>query len=142
MSKTSVAAFSDSPARLCIQVISATLNPVDWKMAESGLFIPKTPIVLGCDAAGIVEAVGQNVRSCAPGDAVATFTPPGVEGCGAFAEFCLGKADQMIKKPPHVDFDDAAALPIAVGTALIGLHSSLKLTRLPHHVRPREWGRE
>src|SRR5438067_513732 len=58
--------------RVAVKAIG--VNPVDWKMREKGpiriaarLAGPPPPIVLGVDFAGVVEAVGADVRAVAPG---------------------------------------------------------------------------
>src|SRR5688572_11157271 len=56
-----------------IAVRAASLNPLDFKI-RGGKVKPvlrlKPPIALGCDVAGVVEAVGANVRGFAKGDEV------------------------------------------------------------------------
>lgn len=79
-----------------------------------GLRRPHNPI-LGRDVAGVVEAVGADVTAFAPGDAVYGEVP------GAYAEYVCAAADQIARKPTRLDFEDAAALPVAGLTALQGL---------------------
>jgi NADPH:quinone reductase-like Zn-dependent oxidoreductase len=55
---------------LLIQVYSAALNPVDYKIQEHGFFVEKYPAVLGEDIAGIVDEVGEGVRNFVKGDRV------------------------------------------------------------------------
>ena len=79
-----------------------------------GLTKPKIPVV-GSDAAGVVEAVGANVRELQPGDEVFGFVR------GAFAEYACAKQDKVVPKPASLTFEQAAALPIAATTALRGI---------------------
>lgn len=58
------------PGELLVKVLAAALNPADWKIWKSGLFIVDFPAILGSDIAGDVVAVGEGVTIFAPGDRV------------------------------------------------------------------------
>lgn len=58
------------PGELLVKVQSAALNPVDWKIQAFGLFFNEYPVVLGSDAAGEVEEVGEGVTGYKKGDRV------------------------------------------------------------------------
>lgn len=62
-------------AEVLVKVKAVALNPYDWKM----LFGRDPPIatVLGCDFAGIVAAVGDDVTRTKPGDRVAAMIQGG-----------------------------------------------------------------
>ncbi|HEY7048392.1 MAG TPA: NAD(P)-dependent alcohol dehydrogenase [Jatrophihabitantaceae bacterium] len=105
-----------------VRVHAAALNPYDWHMLRGdpyiarlmggvGLTKPKSRIA-GIDAAGVVEAVGANVRDLRPGDEVFGLCP------GAFAEFACGRAGKLAPKPASLSFEQAAAMPMAGTTAL------------------------
>ena len=55
-----------------VKVKAAAVNPVDWKIRDGlgDLFGLKPPLILGCEVAGTVEAVGDNVKDFTPGDDV------------------------------------------------------------------------
>ena len=55
---------------LLVEVRAASLNPVDAAIPLMGLWVENYPAVLGCDAAGIVKAVGEGVTGFAVGDKV------------------------------------------------------------------------
>ncbi len=107
-----------------VRVHAAALNPADWHIVRGdprvarlmgvGLTKPKHRVA-GIDAAGVVEAVGANVRDVGPGDEVLGFFH------GAFAEFTCAKAHSVVPKPVGLTFEQAAALPIAATTALRGI---------------------
>jgi NADPH:quinone reductase-like Zn-dependent oxidoreductase len=108
-----------------VRVHAAALNPYDWHMVRGdpyvarlmggvGLVRPKSRVA-GIDAAGVVEAVGANVRGLRPGDEVLGFCP------GAFAEFARARADRVVPKPASLTFEEAAAVPMAAVTALQGI---------------------
>ena len=56
------------PGQLSVKVISAALNPVDWKIQAFDFFIQKYPAILGTDISGDVEEVGEGVEGFAKGD--------------------------------------------------------------------------
>ena len=106
-----------------LKVRAAALNPLDWHFMRglpylvrviAGLRQPKFP-GLGVDVSGVVETVGKNVTQFKPGDEV-------FGSCrGAFAEYVTTTESELVTKPAHVTFDQAAAIPVAAFTALQGL---------------------
>ena len=80
-----------------VRVAASSVNPVDYKI-RSGLLeaiAPPEPVILGCDVAGVVEAVGEDVEKFKPGDEVYGCAG-GVKGLpGALAEFMLADADLL-----------------------------------------------
>lgn len=79
-----------------------------------GLTRPKERI-RGTDFAGVVEAVGRDVTRLRPGDEVFG------EADGAFAEYVCASQDVVGAKPSNLTFEQAAAVPLAGNTALMGL---------------------
>ena len=57
------------PGQVLVKIHAAALNPVDWKIRESGR-IEKYPAILGLDAAGTVEEIGDGVDGFKNGDRV------------------------------------------------------------------------
>jgi len=104
------------PGELLIAVYAAGVNPVDWKvragMHREFLHLD-LPAVLGREAAGVVEEVGEGVTGFSVGDPVFGSS---AAGCGGYARFAVLTADRTAPKPAAVSFTDAAALPIAAGT--------------------------
>lgn len=74
---------------------------------------------LGCEGAGIVEAVGEDVRTVAPGDRVAVFDIGAYfnPGQGAYAEKMAVDENRILRIPAGLGFAEAAALPMALLTA-------------------------
>ncbi|MEV7390745.1 NADP-dependent oxidoreductase [Streptomyces sp. NPDC091215] len=108
------------PGELLIAVRAAGVNPVDWKLRE-GLRRPgegeaRFPVVLGSEAAGVVEEIGEGVSGFTVGDEVFGNTP-----AGAFAEYALLPAAVTAHKPAALSFTDAATLPVAAATAYDGV---------------------
>jgi len=115
---------------LLIRVEKAAVNPLDWHFMRgspyfmrltSGIGKP-TDTRLGRDFSGVVEAVGPDVENYEVGDAV--FGGAG----GTFAEYVLRGEDYAVAaKPDNVSHADAAALPVAVATALQALRDKGEL---------------
>jgi NADPH:quinone reductase-like Zn-dependent oxidoreductase len=109
------------PGQILIQVKAAAVNPVDWKIAAG--YLPNLPqpmpLTLGCELAGIVTAIGANVTNFASGDRV--FGYGSLLRNGAYAEYFLADAQEFAKIPHGVSFAHAAAVPVALFTALDGL---------------------
>lgn len=56
---------------LLVRLRAAGINPIDTKLRKRGTFYPdKMPAILGCDGAGVVEAVGNAVKRFQVGDEV------------------------------------------------------------------------
>jgi NADPH:quinone reductase-like Zn-dependent oxidoreductase len=105
-----------------IRVKAAGLNPVDNAIAAGMLAqmgMPhEYPVVLGRDAAGVVEAVGAGVDHVAVGDEVlghVLLAPP--ISAGTLAEYALLPAAAVTHKPAGLDFVTAAAIPLAAAAA-------------------------
>lgn len=100
-----------------VRVHVAAVNPADWKIRDGmgEQFGFKLPLILGGDIAGTVEAVGDGVESFKQGDAVYGMTLSGLSG--GYAEYAVTKADAIALKPESIDFEEAAAIPIAALTA-------------------------
>ena len=89
------------------------LNYIDVYF-RTGLYKPPgLPAIIGMEAAGTVEAVGDGVTSVAPGDRVAYATAP----IGAYAQWRTIKADRLVKLPDSISFDTAAAMMLQGMTA-------------------------
>ena len=102
-------------AQVAIQVKAAGVNPADWKIRAGQMGDHwKLPAPMGREAAGIVTAVGDDVDTFAVGDEVLGLA---AKGHGTFAEHTVLNANQTVAKPEELSFADAAALPVAGGTA-------------------------
>ncbi len=105
---------SPHAGEVLVKVCAAGVNPIDWKIrsgagARMGLTLP---INLGSEIVGIVEEVGTGVSNVQLGEAVF-----GMVSSGAFAEYAVAKATDLVRKPVNLDFINAAALPLAGSTA-------------------------
>lgn len=97
---------------LLVRLEAAGVNPVDTKLRSRGTYFPeRMPAILGCDGAGVVEAVGKSVTRFRPGDAV-YFCNGGIGGHpGNYAEYAVVDERFAARKPARLDFDHAAAAP-------------------------------
>ncbi len=103
---------------LLVRVMAAGTNPVDAKLRANGTWAQLTPpVIIGYDAAGVVEAVGPGVTDFAPGDEV--YYTPEIFGNphGSYAEYERVPAAIVARKPRNLSFVEAAAVPLAGGTA-------------------------
>jgi len=123
---------SEKPAcgegEILVQVIAAGINPVDTKVRRNGLFINEgLPAILGCDGAGIVEAVGAAVTRFEPGDPVYYCYGGLGQKAGNYAEYIALPEAYAAMKPDCLDFIDAAAAPLVLITAWEALFDRARL---------------
>jgi len=98
-----------------------------------GIKVPM-PVIIGLDMAGTVHAIGTGVAGWAIGDRVLVNPLNKQKGLmgemldGGMAEYCRVAADQLIRMPDKVSFEQAASLPVAYGTAhrMIVTHDTIK----------------
>src|SRR6266568_8534130 len=104
-----------------VAVRAAGANPVDaFNRAGGGWAGLQAPCILGYDVAGVVEGLGPGVTGLAIGDRVMAMTHfP--DGAGGYAELAVVDADQVARIDAATSFADAAATPLAAGTAHVGL---------------------
>ncbi|STQ89160.1 NADP-dependent oxidoreductase [Iodobacter fluviatilis] len=101
-----------------IKVYAAGVNPVDWKIREGylqSMLAYEMPLTLGWDVAGEIVALGEQVTGWQIGDAV--YSRPDIARNGAYAEFVAVRASEIAKKPKSLDWQQAAAVPLAALTA-------------------------
>src|SRR3954466_2891272 len=100
---------------LLVKVTAALFNPVDWKIRDGlgEMFGLKPPLILGCEVAGTVEEVGDKVKDFAAGDEIYGYL--GAHS-GGYAEYVAAPASEFVQKPRQIDFDMAAAVPVAALT--------------------------
>ena len=113
-----------------VRVIAAGVNPVDAYVRQG--MRPKSgsdqgPMILGYDIAGVVEKAGTKVTKFKAGDAVYAYLP--ISRGGGYAEFAIAKEGEMSLKPKNIDFEKAAAVPLAATTAWQALIDTAKLER-------------
>ena len=110
-----------------VRVRATCVNTPDWITVagvpyalrlQTGLRRPKSP-VRGTDFAGVVEAVGSGVTDIDPGDEVFGSAWTGsMATVGTYAELTVAPAQQMIRKPAGLSFEEAAGSVMSGITAL------------------------
>jgi NADPH:quinone reductase-like Zn-dependent oxidoreductase len=113
-----------------IRVRAAAVNPRDW-MIRSGTYpfrftLPPFPIVLGGDFAGEVAATGPDAGDFRIGERVYGMQRA-FGGFGAFAQYVVARQSLLARIPPSLDFERAAAVPLAALTAWQALRDDVKL---------------
>jgi len=116
-----------------VRVRATSVNPYDWHHMRGeprvarmmpgtlGLRAPKLRI-LGGDMAGQVEAVGEDVTEFRPGDDVFALLEQ-----GGFAEYVSVPERLLARKPGNLSYEQAAAVPMAATTALLGLRDVARI---------------
>jgi alcohol dehydrogenase len=115
---------SATPDHVVIQVGASSFNYHDVFTVRGmpGIKVP-LPVIIGLDMAGEIAEVGPGVRGWRPGERVLVnpvHTQKGLMGemlDGGMAEYCRVGADQLLRMPDTVTFEEAASLPVAYGTA-------------------------
>ncbi len=118
------------PDGVRIRIRAAAANPVDWKTREGRQqqrFPHLFPVILGWDAAGVVEQVGPAARWFRPGDEVFAYCRKHFIGEGTYAEQVVVPDGFVARKPSNLGFEEAAAVPLAALTAYQCLVERLQL---------------
>jgi 2-desacetyl-2-hydroxyethyl bacteriochlorophyllide A dehydrogenase len=132
------------PDEVLVQVMACGSDLTDWKIRDGFAYIPKLPIILGHETAGIVTTVGSQVTDFKPGDRVAAYNyfycgtclfcrmhreqlctnMAGILGIlernGGYAEYTTVLARQLVPVPESVAWPDAAA---CCDAGITGVHA-------------------
>jgi len=104
-----------------VETKAVGVNFIDIYLRE-GRYPAPLPFVNGQEAAGVVSAIGSDVKNVQPGDRVA-YT--GV--LGAYAEYAAVQSDRLVQIPAELDFNQAAAVLLQGMTAHYLSHSTYRL---------------
>ncbi|MGY4313373.1 zinc-dependent alcohol dehydrogenase family protein [Bradyrhizobium sp. JR3.5] len=120
------------PARgeIRIRIKALGLNRAEALM-RTGTYIetPTLPSGLGLEAAGLVEAIGEGVDGFVLGDAVSIVPPISMARWPAYGELATFPAELVVKHPPALGFEAAAAVWMQYLTAYGALIDIAKLAR-------------
>jgi NADPH:quinone reductase-like Zn-dependent oxidoreductase len=121
------------PDTVLVRARATSVNPVDYKVREGylrGAFPHHLPIIPGWDVAGVVEAVGPAVRTgLEVGDEVYGYVRRDDVCFGTAAELVPAPERTVVRRPVNVSFEEAAAVPLAGGTAYQALVETLDVRR-------------
>jgi NADPH:quinone reductase len=106
---------------LLVKVAAVSVNPVDYKQRKQAT----SSRILGWDAAGTVEAIGNQVSLFRPGDSV--YYAGDVTRAGCNSEFHVVDERIVGRKPKSLDFAQAAAMPLTSITAWEAFHDRMKV---------------
>ncbi len=119
------------PSKVLVEIHSAGVNPVDWKIREGYLqqMAPlHFPATLGGDFSGVIKEIGAEVSNLKKGDEVYGQAGLLSGGSGAFAEYAIADPKNIARKPKTVSHAEAAALPLAGVSAVQALIEHMNLS--------------
>jgi NADPH:quinone reductase len=116
-----VAKPQPGPSEALVKVAAAGVNFIDVYF-RTGLYKAESPVAIGNEAAGVVEAVGSEVKNLKPGDRVAYAMTR-----GSYAEYAVVPAGILVKVPDGVELETAAAAMLQGMTAHYLTHSTWPL---------------
>ncbi|WP_207513740.1 NAD(P)-dependent alcohol dehydrogenase [Longitalea luteola] len=111
------------PNQVLVKVKAVSINPLDWKIRKgqmklmSGSGFPKST---GVDFAGIIEDTGSAVTNFKKGDEVFGVVK-NIMKEGALAEYVAVPSSTVWKKPKHLNFSQAASIPVVGAAAVTAL---------------------
>jgi NADPH2:quinone reductase len=111
------------PGQALVKIAVSGVNFIDVYFRK-GVYPAPPPIILGSEGAGTVESVGPGVQNVAPGDRVAYAMAR-----GSYAEYAVAPAWQLVKIPPAMDFQAAAAAMLQGMTAHYLCYSTYPLKK-------------
>jgi NADPH:quinone reductase len=108
------------PGQAVVRVIVAGVNFADVGQRR-GTYPREVPFTVGLEGAGVVESVGEGVRSVKLSDRVALTGVP-----GTYADAVVAEASQLIPLPDDFSFEQGAAFPLQGMTAHYLIHEFRK----------------
>ncbi|MGY2845816.1 MULTISPECIES: zinc-dependent alcohol dehydrogenase family protein [unclassified Bradyrhizobium] len=125
-----IAVAPPAPREVQIRVKALGLNRAEASLRRGSYIETATlPSGLGLEAAGIVAAIGEGVEEFAPGDAVSIVPPVSMVRWPAHAELATFPAELVVKHPPALGFETAAAVWMQYLTAFGALVDLARLGR-------------
>lgn len=121
------------PRDLLVRVHAFATNPVDAKVrtgGPAGSPVPGGPRILGWDASGVVEAIGDGVQGFRPGDEV--YFAGSIARPGSYAELVAVDERIAARKPRTLSHLDAAAVPLTALTAWEAIVENMGVAPVDH----------
>lgn len=118
------------PGEVRVAIRAASLNPLDWKIRDGHLrllpFLARPPRITGCDLAGDIVEIGGGPGPRYVGERVfGSLSPFGA--AGSCAEHVVIDMHRIVGIPEGMDYEAAACLPTAGGTAVQALTEDARL---------------
>lgn len=113
-----------------LQVKALGLNRAESLFRE-GKYLqkPEFPSKIGYEASGIVESLGPDVKGLSVGDVVSVTPVPDMGKYGVYGELAIVPAFSVIKHPPNLSFEEAAAVWMQYLTAYGALYHIAKIRK-------------
>lgn len=117
------------PGEVRVRIEAAGVNRLDELMRSGHYPAPfRLPHArLGCEGAGIIDAVGSGVEHVSVGDEVLIAAVPAMDLNGTYAEYTVVPSSAVIPRPNGIDAVSAAALWVAYSTAYGALIEKARL---------------
>src|SRR5690554_51065 len=120
------------PHEVLVKVHALSINPVDFKTRKGGALMESlkssSPVILGWDVSGVIEAVGEAVSTFSMGDEV--FGMVNFPGHGkAYAEYVAAPEAHLAPKPKNISHEEGAATTLAALTAWQVLVNEAKIQK-------------
>jgi NADPH2:quinone reductase len=105
------------PHDLLVKIDAISVNPVDFKIRQNSAkdTVLETPKIIGWDAVGIVQAVGQDVTLFGVGDLV--YYAGDITKQGSNAEYQIIDERIVGRKPKSLSMEESAVIPLTALTA-------------------------
>jgi len=112
-----------SPKHMLVKVVATAINRADTLQRKGSYNAPKgESTILGLEASGVIESVGENIEKFKVGDHVMVLL-----GGGGYAEYVAVHENMVMKLPSNFDLVTAAAIPEAWLTAYQLLYFNAKI---------------
>lgn len=130
LSLQDIACPEPGPGQVRVAIYAAGTNPVDAQNRQDGSWADlHPPVIPGCDASGVIDVVDPGVTTFAPGDEVFYMADFLHNPWGTYAEYHVIDAAFIAHKPKTLTHIEAAALPLAAGTAYETIVRRLAITQ-------------
>jgi len=110
------------PGEILVKIKAAALNPVDWKIQKYAFYVENYPAILGGDAAGDVEEVGEGVTGYSKGDRV-FYQTAFTNTTSAFQQYAISFVETTPRIPANISYEEASTLPVGLAAAYLGLYN-------------------
>ncbi|CAK41438.1 uncharacterized protein An12g10910 [Aspergillus niger] len=113
--------YKPGKGEILIRNHAVAVNPVDWKIQESGLYLNTFSFILGRDAAGMVVDIGEGVTQFHRGQRVIA-PKSGNSAHAAYQLFFLASQTLAVSILFYISFEQGAVLLLAISTSAAGLY--------------------